>query len=527
MNHITGIPRLQMQLRSLEDSIDQDNPIRFIDAFVDHLDLFKLGFQVKTLKNEGRPSFESSTLLKIYLYGYLNGLRSSRRLESDCIRNIELQWLTHGLFPNYHTISDFRKDNPIALKNVFKLFVSFLKDIDLIGGHTIAIDGTKSRAHNSKKNNYNQKKIDRHLAYIEEKSNEYLTQLEDNDTREDVVKVSNIKEKIEKLKKNKIKYEALQEQLLSSMEPQVSTTDPDSRALLVQGQVVEVCYNIQTAVDDKHKLVVATHTINRNDRNALTDIALEAKENLQAESFTVIVDKGYHNGREIQQVTDAGIISIVAPSEIVNSNSHGTTPAYVVTNFVYNSQDDTYTCPQGNTLSTTGSWHKKSRDQKSSYQFKKYRTPDCKTCPAKHLCTGRTKGGREIERSEFATAVEANNKRYKENANLYRKRQEINEHIFGTIKRKWGYYYTNLKGLEKVNGEHSLIMLVYNIKRCFTILGIPELTEKLKNWTSPFKKNFVITLNGLILSPFAKLFSILNNFQLKNKSPYNSLLFQI
>ena len=505
MNHITGIPRLQMQMSSLEDSIDQENPVRFIDAFVEQLDLLKLGFEIKTLKLEGRPSFVSSTLLKIYLYGYLNGLRSSRRLESECCLNIELQWLTLGLRPNYHTIADFRKDNPKALKSVFKLFVSFLKDVDLISGQVIAIDVTKSRAHNSKKNNYNQKKIDRHLAYIEEKSIEYMNLLEQNDVKEDLIKVSNIQLKIERLKKNKIKYDVLQEQLNVSEEPQVSTTDPDSRALLLQGQVVEVCYNIQTAVDDKHKLVVATHTINRNDRNAMTDIALEAKENLNVESFIAILDKGYHNGREIQQCEDANIVTIVAPSIIVNSNAHGTTPDYVVTNFTYNEQDDTYTCPQGNTLTTTGTWHKKSRNNNISYQFKKYRTPLCKTCPVKHLCTGRASGGREIERSEFASAVEANNLRYKEKAALYRKRQEINEHIFGTIKRKWGYYYTNLKGLEKVNGEHSLIMLVYNIKRCFSILGVPELTKKLINWVSPYKIGPSFLLNWHYLRPLERI----------------------
>lgn len=385
------------------------------------------------------------------------------------------------------------------------MFVSFLKDIDLIGGQIIAIDGTKSRAHNSKKNNYNQNKIDRHLAYIEEKSNEYLSQLEDNDTKEDLTKVLNIQEKINRLKLNKIKYEVLQSQLISSNEPQVSTTDSDSRALLVHGQVVEVCYNIQAAVDDKHKLVIATHTINRNDRNALTDIAIEAKENLNAEGFIAILDKGYHNGREIQQCTDENIVTIVAPSIIVNSNLHGTTPDYVVTNFIYQEETDTYICPQGKTLNTTGTWHKKSRDSKTSYKFKKYRTPECKVCPVKHLCTGRASGGREIERSEFATSVESNNTRYKENAALYRKRQEINEHIFGTIKRKWGYYYTNLKGLDKVNGEHSLIMLVYNIKRCFNILGVPELTVKLKNWVSPYKKDPAFFLNRLILRPLERI----------------------
>ena len=505
MNHITGMPRLQMQMSSLEDSIDQENPVRFIDAFVDQLDLLKIGFEVKTLKTEGRPSFEASTLLKIYLYGNLNGLRSSRRLVSECIRNIELQWLTLGLQLNYHTISDFRKDNPKALKNVFKLFVSFLKDIDLIGSQIIAIDGTKSRAHNSKKNNYNQKKIDRHLAYIEEKSNEYLIQLEDNDIKDDLTKVLNIQEKINRLKQNKIKYEVLQEKLIDSDEPQISTTDPDSRALLVHGQVVEVCYNIQTAVDDKHKLVVATHTINRNDRNALTDIALEVKANLNADGFVALLDKGYHNGREIQQCTDANIDTIAAPSLIVNSNTYGTTPEYVVTNFVYNYKLDTYTCPQGKTLNTTGTWHTKTKDNHSGYKFKKYRTPECKTCPAKHLCTRRASGGREIERSEFATAVEANNTRYKENAALYRKRQEINEHIFGTIKRKWGYYYTNLKGLDKVNGEQSLIMLAYNIKRCFALLGVPELTEKLKNWASPYKKDPAFLQNWIDLRPLELL----------------------
>lgn len=522
MNHIAGIPRLQMQIRSLEDCIDQENPIRFIDAFVEQLDLEKLGFEMKTLKSEGRPSFESTTLLKIYLYGYLNGLRSSRRLESECARNIEMHWLTLGLCPNYHTISDFRKDNPKALKNVFKLFVSFLKDIDLIGGQTIAIDGTKSRAHNSKKNNYNQKKIDRHIAYIDEKSNEYLMQLEENDSKDDYIKVSKIKDKLDRLKHNKIKYELLQEQLENSGEPQISTTDTESRALLVHGQVVEVCYNVQTAVDDKHKLVVATHTINRNDRNALSAIAIEAKENLHAESFVAILDKGYHNGREIQQCEEANIITIVAPSVIVNSNAHGTTPDYVVTKFIYNEENDCYTCPQGKTLNTSGNWHKKTRDEYSSYQFKKYRTPACKTCPVKYLCTGRAKGGREIERSEFAAAVEANNTRYKENAALYRKRQEINEHIFGTIKRKWGYYYTNLKGLEKVNGEHSLIMLVYNIKRCFSILGIPNLIEKLKNWVSPYKKALYFIQNWFMLSLYALVFIHRSESSIDNRKAYKS-----
>jgi transposase len=488
MQHIQGISRNQLQMVSLEDKITAYNPVRFIEAFVTHIDLVKIGFESRALKTEGRPSFKTEVFLKLYLYGYLNGIRSSRRLEKECVRNIELQWLLEDIRPNYHSIADFRKDNPKALKQLFKLFVSFLKNADLISGETIAIDGTKSRAHNSKKANFNQKKIDKHKAYIDAKSQEYLDQLEQNDVKENPIAITNIQQKIERLKQNKIKYEFLEQQLQASGEPQVSTTDADARLLLVQGQVVEVSYNIQAAVDSKHNLVVATHTINRNDKNALSAIAIEAKENLQLETFTALVDKGYHNGREIETCKNHNITTIVAVPEQGKSNENGTQPEYFVSKFTYNKQENTYTCPQGQTLTTTGRWHKKTgRTEQSGYQFQKYRTSACKTCPVKDLCTSR-KAGREIDRSQYADAVEENHQRYKANPQLYRKRQEINEHIFGTIKRKWGYNYTDLVGLEKVNGEHSLIMLVYNIKRTINILGVPNLIAKIQTWNSPYKK---------------------------------------
>jgi transposase len=508
MQHITGIPRNQMVFSSLEDTILPENPVRFIDAFVEALSLHTLGFSIQTIKTEGRPSFNTKLFLKIYLYGYLNGLRSSRKLEKECTRNIELQWLLCGIIPNYHSISDFRKQNPSGLKNLFKLFVSFLKDADMIGGEIIAIDGTKSRAHNSKKANFNQKKIDRHLAYIEERTQEYLTQLEQNDLEDSSITVTKIQEKIERLKKNKLHYEVLEAKLKASEQPQISTTDEDARALLVQGVVVEISYNIQAAVDNKHNLVVATHTINRNDLNALSTIALEAKENLGVDTFTALVDKGYHNGREIAQCINHNITTIVAHPTPGTSKESVTKPEYLVAKFTYNKADDTYTCPQGATLKTTGRWHKKTgRTEQSGYQFKKYRTPSCKECPVKHLCTSRT-GGREIDRSEYASAVEENNKRYQENPQLYRTRQEINEHIFGTIKRQWGYNHTNLTGLEKVNGEHSLIMLVYNIKRTINILGVPDLIDKLKNWKSPYKTKGVFVLKRVYLRLFNYLFGL-------------------
>lgn len=487
MQHIIGTSRYQVSFSTLEDCISNDNSVRFIDVFALKLDLAKIGFLVNTLKKEGRPSFESSLFVRLYLYGYLNGIRSSRKLERECGRNTELQWLLNGMVPNYHSIADFRKDNPEALKKLFKLFVSFLKDAELIAGETIAIDGTKSRAHNSKKANFSQKKIDRHIAYIDEKVTEYMDILATADTQDDVVKVTNVLAKIEKLKERKIDYGLLEKQLKESGEPQISTTDPDARALLVQGQVVEVSYNIQAAVDAKYNLVVATHTINRNDRNALAVIAKEVQENLEIGNYTALADKGYHNGKQLQQCTGANITTIVAVPDLVNSNEKGTTKAYMVTEFRYDTPTDTYTCPQGETLHTTGAWHKKTRER-DSHQFKKYRTPKCKECPVKNLCTARAKGGREIDRSEYADAVEANNKRYRENATLYRKRQEINEHIFGTIKRQWGYNHTNLSGLVKVNGEHALIMLVYNIKRSVNILGVPSLIEKLHNFKHPYLK---------------------------------------
>jgi radical SAM protein with 4Fe4S-binding SPASM domain len=408
MNHIQGIDRFQMTFSSLDDFVDKDNPVRIIDAFIDRLDLDLLGFGGKAPKPEdcksqkvadpldGRPSFHPKTLLKLYFYGYYNGIRSSRRLERECGRNIEVRWLLGGLTPNYHTIADFRKNNPKALKNCFKLYTRFLQDSGLIGGKTLAVDGSKFRASNSKKNNYSQSKIDRHLSYIDQKTEEYLRQLDQADSLElSEQSIQLIQDKLRYFQDNKINYGILQEQLTQSGETQISTTDPDSKALLVQGQVVEVSYNVQAAVDDRHNLVVATHVINRNDRNALHDIALEAKEGLDTEGLTVLADKGYHNGREIQQCQQDGIQTIVAPNEIVNSNKHGTTEDYLVTKFTYNPESDTYTCPQGQTLSTTGTLHKKTR-QRDSHLFRKYRTPACKTCPARDLCTGRKDGGREL-----------------------------------------------------------------------------------------------------------------------------------
>lgn len=514
MDFIQPQNRSQVSFGSLEDHIVTDNPVRLIDAFVEQVDLKRLGFRLAILKKEGRPAFASELFLKLYFYGYMNGLRSGRILERECTRNTELQWLLGGLKPNYHSITDFRKDNPKALRNTFKLFVLFLKETELVSGEVVAIDGTKFRAHNSKKNNFNPKKIERHLAYIEEKTNDYLEALDQADKTEQPERVKNIQDKINRLKNNKIKYEALGDLMESDGEPQISTTDPDSRALLVQGQVVEVCYNAQAAVDSKHKLIVATHTINRNDRNALSEIAKEAKANLLTADMTVIADKGYHNARQIQECKDNNITTIVAHADFVNSNDKGTTKEYLADKFIYNKADDTYTCPAGKTLTTSGTWHTKKRSERDvGYRFKKYRTPACKQCPVRDLCTAKADGRREIERSEFAEASEENTARYKANTALYRTRQEINEHIFGTIKRKWGYNHTNIIGLDKVNGEMALIMTVYNFKRVMKIFNFEVFLDKLKKWKPDYERIVRAFLkNELIRSKMSTCFFRLRIF---------------
>lgn len=488
MNYIKGENRDQMNFSSLEDLIDDDNAVRVIEAFVNAIDLTRIGIQEYKLKSEGRPPFKANLFLKLYLYGYLNGIRSSRRLERECERNIELQWLLQKRKPNYHSISDFRKNNTKAIKGVFKLFVLFLKEESLIEGKVVATDGTKVRAQNSRKNNFSQSKINRHLIYIENKTQEYLVELDTNDkTESGVEKIKAVKTKLERLKKHRIKYEQLQEELTKSGETQISTTDKDSKALLVYGQVVEVSYNIQTSTDKKNKLIAAYQATNKNDRNALSKIALDAKICLDVSSLLTINDKGYYNGREIQICEENNITTIVAYPQLVNSNKKGTQPEYVVDHFIYNKENDTYTCPQGETLNTSGTWHTKYRENYSN-RFKKYRTAKCKDCPVKHLCTGRQKGGREIERSEFADAAERNNKRYEEQQELYKKRQTICEHPFGTIKRQWGYNFTLLRGLKKVEGEMGIIFIVYNLKRAINILGTKNLIDKLKKWKPNYRK---------------------------------------
>lgn len=510
MQFIQGNNRHQTYFGTMDDQVSSDNAVRLMDAFIDKLDLQQLGFTGTVHKSEGRPPYSPAVLLKLYLYGYLNKIRSSRKLEKECNRNIELQWLLQGLQPNYHTIADFRKLHAVALQSMFKLYVHFLGDAGLLGKTTIAIDGSKFKAVNSKKSNYNQKKIDKHRQFIEDKTARYLQELDELDkeenTKDDLqIKKEKITEGLAKLKERSIKYDTLQQQLDATDDKQISTTDTDSRSILITKAIVEVAYNTQNAVDDKHNLIVHTQATNSNDGKALHQAAEQAKGNLQLkkeDSIMVLADKGYHTGGELQQCQQENMITHVAYKEqpSVKHIANG----FLVESFTYDKSTDSYSCPAGAVLTTLGTWHnKRGEAHETSYRFKTYRTDACKTCPLKSQCTKLPK--RIIQRSEYQDAVDINDNNIKQNPQYYKRRQAIAEHHFGTIKRHWGYTHTLLKGLQKVNGEMNLIMFCYNFMRTKNILGFEKMLQAIKNWTPDYNKVIRALKNPLISTIYRQI----------------------
>jgi transposase len=511
MKIITGTSRQQMQFSSLDDFISADNPVRILDIFIDKLDLKQLGIRQpatsrpqKSKPNPGgAPRFDEKLLLKLYLYGYLNKIRSSRKLEQECNRNVELRWLMQELSPNYHSIADFRKNHHGALKNLFKLYVQFLDELNLLGKQTIAIDGSKFRAVNSRKNNYNQKKIDKHQAMIEEKADSYLKELDELDKDEtDDNGPSYRKEEVEaalqRLVERKIKYDDLQQQLDNTEEKQISTSDAESRAIIINKNIVEVAYNAQAAVDSRHNLIVHVEATNTNDGKALHRATVQAKENMglkKEDPVDELSDKGYHTGAELQKCHDDNIQTFTAFKE--QPSVKHLQKEFLSEQFKYNKEEDSYTCPAGATLTSLGTWHNKNGDAgETSYRFKTYRTQSCKTCSLKKNCTKLPK--RIIHRSEYQDAVDKNNENIRQNPDYYKRRQSICEHPFGTIKRQWGYTYTLMKGLQKVNGEMNLIMLVYNIKRTFSIVGFKKMLQAIQNWTPDYQRVVCALKNAFI-----------------------------
>jgi len=483
MDYIQGKPRSQIVLieSSLEEVIEQENPVRFIDAFVDSCKLDEFGFKHAKHAPEGRPPYHPGDLLKLYIYGYLNRVRTTRMLEKECKRNLEVMWLLKELTPDHNTIGNFRKDNPKAIKLVFRRMVTMCKQLNLIGGKVVATDGTKLRAQNSKKNNFNQKKIDDHLAYIDNKLHEYLDALDIADAAETMgldpdIDKEKIREKIAKLHDRKRHYKKLEQQLIETKQEQISTTDPESRKLAIRQNLLEVCYNIQTTVDDKYNLPIDFKTTNNNDTHALANMTARAKTILGQNEFISLSDKGYHTGSEISRCHEMGVETMVAVPAL---STQAPDPAYNVEQFIYRPEADTYQCPQKNSLYTNGTLYHKGYD----HRVKQYKTKACKHCPSRNLCTT-AKNGRIIERSEYAEAVQRNRHTIAQNKDLYRRRQEIVEHPFGTIKRQWGFDYTLLKGKKKVDGDVGLIFIAYLFTRMTTILGLKGLIEAIASLLS-------------------------------------------
>jgi transposase len=464
MHFIKGSSRSQTHLFpvSLEEAIAGDNEVRIVDLFVQSIDVKQFDFIIKQT-TEGRPAYHPSDLLKLFIYGYLNRIRSSRALEKECRRNIELMWLLKSLAPDHNTISNFRKENSKAIKEVFRYTVSLAKTFNLIGGKLIAGDSTKLRAQNSKKNNYNPKKIERHLAYIEEKLQAYTQAL----ALADDDKVEIIQKEIKKQQSRKAGYQALEQQIEASTENQVSTSDPDSRQLITRNNITEVAYNVQTTVDAQHSIPIDYEVTNQNDSRAMGQMLIRAKDILKTENFTALYDKGYHTGSELKKGKELGITLMVAIPAVASSAPDA---AYNMANFSYNPPSDTYTCPQKQEMITNGNWYVKHHETYPTLT-KHYKTNKCLECPVRTACTKNQKG-RLIERSEHAPFVEWNRRNILANPELYKKRQAIVEHPYGTIKRQWGYsYILTKKGMERASADVGLILICYNLKRLMNLKG--------------------------------------------------------
>jgi len=472
MRYINGNDRNQSTMfpEVLDDYIDDNNSVRFIDAFIDGLDLAAMGFTYSEPKETGRKPYNPGDLLKLYIYGYLNKIRSSRQLEKATHGNLELIWLMRRLQPDFKTIADFRKDNSKAIKAVFREFTLLCKKMDLFGCELIAIDGSKFKAYNSNDRNFTKNKLAKLIKKIDDQIDEYLHDLDHGDEKEEDVKefsAKELKEKIEQLRQKKEKYKNLQSQLEQSKEGQISLTDPDSR-MMPSRQVNDVCYNVQIVTDSKHKLIVSNEVTNEiNDLHQLHSIAVEAKAVLEVEEIDAVADAGYFERENIKKCHDDQINTYVPRPCRSHNKSIG---LYTNKDFIYDSEKDIYQCPAGRILTFRGIRKLK----ESGITERIYTTHDCYSCPIKTKCT-RSKATRRIYRWEHEEIIEKLDQRVKENPNIVNRRKELVEHPFGTLKNWMGHHHFLTKGSMNVSTEMNLISLAYNIKRVLNIVHFKEL----------------------------------------------------
>lgn len=469
MNHRPGLDRTQTLLfpERLEDYIAPENPVRFLDAFVADLDLKSLGFTKAQCADTGRPAYDPALLLKLYLYGYLHRVRSSRLLEAECHRNVEVLWLTGKQAPDHKTIADFRKDNLKPFQAVHRQFRLLCHKLDLFGAQLVGLDGTKLAALNSKDANFNQKKLRELIQRSDTQLAEYLAALDAADAAEPAqqsLSRADLEAKIAALQDKRDWHAELLEQL-DGDQTQISVTDPEARRMRTrQGSVVG--YNAQAVVDHKNKLIVADDVTNdETDLQQLSGMAQDAKTNLNADQLDVVADTGYCTTAQVAQCQEHHITPYVPKADTSANTAQG---LFGKSRFTYDPQKDVYVCPAGSPLTYRFSTDEKGR------QLRYYRASDCKRCALRKQCT-RNKANRTLTREQDEALMEAMAARLKARPQIMKLRKQLCEHPFGTIKRFFGYTHFLLKGLVKVRAEWSLITLAYNFKRLLNLVSFDQL----------------------------------------------------
>jgi len=474
---IEGLDRGQGTLfpEHLEDWVGEDNPVRVIDVFVEELDLGGLGFDRVQPEATGRPSYHPAMLLKLYIYGYLNRVQSSRRLEREAGRNVEVMWLTERLAPDHKTIADFRKDNGPAIRKVCSQFVALCRQLGLLAAASVAVDGSKFKAVNNRDRNFTAAKMQRRLAQIEKSVARYLDQLDSADRQEPsearTTKTVRLTEKIAKLKEEMLRLQALETRRLAAPDQQISLTDPDARSMATSGRGSGVVgYNVQAAVDIEHHLIVAHEVVNvGNDRAQLADMSKKAKAVLGVESLDVVADRGYFDSEEILACDRAGITVTLPKPMTSTAKAQG---RFGKQDFRYLADDDIYICPAGERLT-----YRFTREE-HGLAIRRYWTTACATCAIKDQCTPGKE--RRLSRWEHEAVLEAVQRRLDENPQAMRRRRETVEHPFGTIKAWMGATHFLMKRLRNVRTEMALSVLAYNLTRVMNILGIRPLMAAIR-----------------------------------------------
>jgi len=469
---VEGVDRSQSTLfpERLDDWIGEDNAVRVVDVFVDALDLAGLGFDRVAAQATGRPGYHPAVLLKLYIYGYLNRVQSSRRLEREAGRNVEVMWLCGRLAPDHKTIADFRKDNGPAIRKVCARFVALCRQLGLFAEASVAVDGSKFKAVNARDRNFTAAKMKRRMAQIEESVARYLHQLDSADRQEPslarTTRTARLEDKIAKLKEEMGRLEALETERLATPGQQISLTDPDARSMATSGRGSGmVGYNVQSAVDTQHHLIVAHEVTNDGtDRAQLCAMAKKTRAAMETDTLDVVADRGYFSGEEIVACEEADITVTLPKPQTSGNRSKG---QFVKADFVYVAEDDVYLCPAGERLIY------RYTNQEKGMTLRRYWTSVCQSCAIKDQCT--TGKERRITRWEHEHVLEAVEQRLDENPGAMRVRRQTVEHPFGTIKAWMGSTHFQMKTLKRVATEMALHVLAYNLKRVIAIMGIGPL----------------------------------------------------